>query len=106
MNKDQSAPPVEQETPSNREAPHPLSKLPHGLFAEIVRQAPVAIAITDAKATIVYVNKAFTEITGYAPNESIGRNQSMLSDKRTPREVYEELWCNLCLLYTSDAADE
>jgi len=95
MKKDQSAPPVEQETPSNREDPHPLSKLPHGLFAEIVRQAPVAIAITDERANILYVNKAFTEITGYAPKESVGCNQSMLSDRRTPRKVYDDLWCKL-----------
>jgi len=69
--------------------------LPPGLFAETVRQAPIAISITDEKANIVYVNKAFTEITGYAPKESLGRNESMLSDKKTPRKVYDELWGKL-----------
>lgn len=87
--------PSEQETPASRENSQPAQKLPHGLFAETVRQAPIAIAITDHKANIVYINKAFTEITGYAPAESIGRNQSMLSDRRTPRKVYEELWGHL-----------
>jgi nitrogen fixation negative regulator NifL len=62
------------------------------LFAETVEQAPVAISITDGKADILYVNKAFTRVTGYAPEESIGRNESMLSDKNTPKSVYEELW--------------
>lgn len=62
------------------------------LFAETVEQAPVAISITDDKANILYVNRAFTQVTGYAPEESIGRNESMLSDKNTPKAVYEELW--------------
>ncbi|CAI8769854.1 nitrogen fixation negative regulator NifL [Methylocaldum szegediense] len=62
------------------------------LFAETVEQAPVAISITDENANILYVNKAFTRVTGYTPEESIGRNESMLSDKKTPNSVYEELW--------------
>jgi nitrogen fixation negative regulator NifL len=69
--------------------------LPAELFSETVRQAPIAISITDEKAIIIYVNKAFSEITGYSPKESIGRNESMLSDKRTPRKVYDELWSKL-----------
>lgn len=73
----------------------PLHGLPPSLYAETVRQAPIAISITDEKANIIYVNKAFTEITGYAPKESIGRNESMLSDKKTPRQVYGALWSKL-----------
>lgn len=69
--------------------------LPHGLLAETVSQAPVAISITDEKANILYVNQNFTEITGYAPEESIGCNESMLSDKRTPPSVYQELWSSI-----------
>jgi len=65
------------------------------LFAETVEQAPVAISITDERANILYVNQAFSRTTGYAPNESIGRNESMLSDKKTPQAVYEELWGTL-----------
>jgi nitrogen fixation negative regulator NifL len=66
-----------------------------GLFVETVQQSPIAISITDEKANIIYVNKAFTEVTGYGREESIGRNESMLSDKRTPPEVYQELWKRL-----------
>lgn len=62
------------------------------LFMATVEQSPVAISITDFKADIIYVNQAFTRITGYAPEEAIGRNESMLSDKHTPPRVYEELW--------------
>ncbi len=69
--------------------------LPPGLFAETVFQAPIAISITDDQANIIYVNQAFTEITGYCPSESLGHNESMLSDKKTPRAVYRELWGHL-----------
>lgn len=65
------------------------------LFAETVEQAPVAISITDADANIIYVNAAFSRTTGYAPNESLGRNESMLSDNKTPPTVYRELWTTL-----------
>jgi nitrogen fixation negative regulator NifL len=62
------------------------------LFMETVDQSPVAISITDENANIIYVNRAFTRITGYPPEEAIGRNESMLSDKTTPRRVYDEMW--------------
>lgn len=62
------------------------------LFVEAVEQAPIAISITDKKAKILYVNKAFCRVTGYAPNDVLGENQSLLSDKNTPRKMYQALW--------------
>ncbi|QSA96188.1 nitrogen fixation negative regulator NifL [Methylococcus sp. EFPC2] len=85
-----------QDTLATEEGPSPSEPaLSAELLAEAVRQAPVAISITDAHANIIYVNPSFTETTGYAPEQSIGRNESMLSDKRTPKQVYEELWGRL-----------
>lgn len=66
--------------------------LPMSLFVEAVEQAPVAISITDRKANILYINEAFTEVTGYQAAEILGKNESKLSDKSTPRQVYYELW--------------
>ncbi len=62
------------------------------LFIETVQQAPLAISITDKKATILYINDFFTALTGYSANEIIGKNESKLSYKQTPREVYRDLW--------------
>lgn len=62
------------------------------LYAETVEQAPVAISITDDRANILYVNKAFTETTGYASWEIIGCNEAKLSDRQTPVAVYQSLW--------------
>lgn len=66
--------------------------LPPWLFVEAVEQAPVAISITDKKANILYANQAFSDVTGYSITEIIGKNESMLSYKATPREVYYDLW--------------
>ncbi|SMF96524.1 nitrogen fixation negative regulator NifL [Methylomagnum ishizawai] len=68
---------------------------PLRLFMETMDQSPVAISITDQRANIIYVNQAFTRITGYSPEEAIGRNESMLSDKITPKRVYQDLWATL-----------
>lgn len=66
--------------------------LPFSLFLKTVEQAPVAISITDKKANILYINKAFTDVTGYDAAEILGKNESRLSDKSTPRQVYYDLW--------------
>ena len=59
----------------------------YNLFLETVEQVPVAISITDKKAKILYVNKEFTAVTGYQPDDILGQNESILSDKRTPKTV-------------------
>ena len=70
----------------------PFSNLPLSLFIKAVEQAPVAISITDKKANILYINDAFTQVTGYQAEEILGENESKLSDKCTPRQVYYDLW--------------
>lgn len=71
------------------------SALPPELFRELVEKAPLAIAITDKNARILYVNPAFTRTTGYVASEVLGGNSSVLSYKVTPRSVYEGLWLNI-----------
>jgi len=71
------------------------SLLPQHLFFEAVEQSPVAISITDTRATILYANHSFERVTGYSCEEIIGSNESMLSNKTTPRIVYETLWARI-----------
>jgi nitrogen fixation negative regulator NifL len=66
--------------------------LPPKLFLETVEQAPIAISITDPAAHILYVNQAFEALSGYPRDELIGKNESVLSSKSTPIEVYQDLW--------------
>jgi nitrogen fixation negative regulator NifL len=60
-----------------------------------VEQCPVSIVITDPAGSIEYVNPAFTEISGFAAAEVLGRNPRVLQSGRTARSTYEELWATL-----------
>ncbi|MGV6817680.1 MAG: nitrogen fixation negative regulator NifL [Thiotrichales bacterium] len=66
--------------------------LPPKVFLETVEQAPIAISITDIEAGILYANSAFEKLTGYSRQEVLGKNESVLSSKATPVEVYKDLW--------------
>lgn len=77
---------------ANRSNKSKSKTLPVSLFVAAVEQAPVAISITDKKANILYINQAFTKVTGYQADEILGENESQLSDKSTPRQVYYDLW--------------
>lgn len=66
--------------------------LPPRLYQEAVEAMSVAVSITDRDAKILYVNPAFERLTGYASEDIVGQNESVLSNKRTPRSVYLELW--------------
>jgi nitrogen fixation negative regulator NifL len=65
------------------------------LFYEAVEQSAVAISITDPTAKILYANPSFSRVTGYDPEDVVGQNESFLSDKRTPRIVYQAMWSRL-----------
>jgi len=65
------------------------------VFQQAVEQADIAISITDAKAKILYVNPAFTRATGYTQEDVVGANQSLLSNKSTPSEVYQSMWTQI-----------
>jgi diguanylate cyclase (GGDEF)-like protein/PAS domain S-box-containing protein len=50
------------------------------------------MTITDAKGVILRVNKAFTDITGYEPDEVVGQNPRILSSGRHDAAFYAEIW--------------
>ena len=56
-----------------------LRKLTHG-----IENSASAVLITDLQGTIEYVNKKFTQLTGYSPEEAIGRNPRILKSDVTP----------------------
>jgi len=64
-------------------------------LAAAVGQAAEAVVITDADATILYANPAFTKITGYAPEEAVGRNPRILKSGRHDAEFYRQMWAAL-----------
>lgn len=50
------------------------------------------IMITDKNANIVRVNRAFTELTGYAAAEVIGKNPSLFHSGRQDAAFYSTMW--------------
>ena len=54
-----------------------------------------AILITDAESRIVRANKAFTEITGYEPDEVIGKTPAILKSGKHDKAFYDEMWATL-----------
>ena len=62
-----------------------------GLDAAI-NQAGQAVLITDRGGKIVYVNAAFTSITGYSFEEAIGRHPHILKSSKQDPGFYKELW--------------
>ncbi|MBL4693119.1 MAG: PAS domain S-box protein [Magnetovibrio sp.] len=61
-------------------------------LAQTIEQSPTMMMITDLKGTIEYVNERFYEITGYAPDEVIGKTPRILKSGKTPEAVYKDLW--------------
>jgi len=57
-----------------------------------VEQSPVHIVITDPQGAISYVNRKFTECTGYSLDEIRGRRPSALKSGHTSPESYKHLW--------------
>jgi diguanylate cyclase (GGDEF)-like protein/PAS domain S-box-containing protein len=64
------------------------------LFEAAIESSYDSVLITDANLdfpTIVYVNRAFCRMTGYEPDEVLGRTPSLLQGERTDRRVTRRL---------------
>ncbi len=62
------------------------------LWVTALQSAANSIVITDRDGDIVFVNAAFTQLTGYSPEEAIGKNPRILKSGRSPLSFYKELW--------------
>lgn len=56
-----------------------------------VEQSPNSIVITDLADTIVYVNQAFSRVTGYSADEAIGRSARTLWAGQTEPAIYADM---------------
>ena len=64
-------------------------------FSNTIEQSRSSIIITDTKGNIEYVNPKFTHLTGYTPEEIIGKNPRILKSGKTPPEEYKQLWATI-----------
>jgi PAS domain S-box-containing protein len=62
------------------------------ILSSSVEQAKESIVITDVEGTVRYVNPAFSEITGYAAQDVIGRNPRILKSGKQDRGFYQKMW--------------
>ncbi len=65
------------------------------LAAQVFENSQEGIMITDAENRILMVNRAFGSVTGYAPQEVIGKNPRILSSGQQDAAFYRELWASL-----------
>jgi PAS domain-containing protein len=61
-------------------------------LAAAIDQAAEAIVITDRDGSILYVNPAFTRMTGYSSQEAIGQNPRLMKSGRQDPAYYRSLW--------------
>jgi diguanylate cyclase (GGDEF)-like protein/PAS domain S-box-containing protein len=54
-----------------------------------------AIVVTDAKGTVIAVNPAFSNITGYAAFDVVGKNMRLLQSGRQGRDFYRAMWAEV-----------
>ena len=50
------------------------------------------VAVTDANVNIISVNPAFTHITGFKPEEVLGKNPRVMKSGRHDKEFYRSMW--------------
>ena len=62
------------------------------LARKVIDASLDGIMIADSDANIQFVNPAFTQLTGYSPEEAIGRNPRLLQSGRHDKEFYGRMW--------------
>lgn len=63
------------------------------LQTKALNAAANAILITDENGTIIWTNPAFSQLTGYAPEEAVGNNpRELVRSGMQPLEFYQQLW--------------
>lgn len=61
----------------------------------IIRSSGQAIMVTNKQGTIISVNPAFTAVTGYQPEEIVGKKPNVLKSGKQSKQFYESMWRDL-----------
>jgi diguanylate cyclase (GGDEF)-like protein/PAS domain S-box-containing protein len=63
-----------------------------GVFETVVTDTKNGVVVTMPDGHVVFVNPAFTEITGYSRDHVIGKNMRILQSGRQSQSFYEAMW--------------
>jgi PAS domain S-box-containing protein len=86
----------------NRRLQHSLTAVAQAesqlqVFSKAIDQSPASVLITGPDTVIQYFNPHFCQLTGYSPEEAIGKTPKLLqSSGLTDRATYRQMWG--CLL--------
>ncbi|MBP1932980.1 sensor domain-containing protein [Ammoniphilus resinae] len=61
-------------------------------ISQIFQHTTQGIMLTDEQGTILSVNQAVTRVTGYLPEEIIGKNPRILQSGRQSLSFYQQMW--------------
>jgi len=67
----------------------------HARLSRAIEQSAEAVMITDPAGTIVYVNPAFSQVTGYTREEAVGQNSRLLKSGKQDAAFYRQMWATL-----------
>ena len=62
------------------------------ISSAVMESASEGIMVTDVENRIIQVNPAFTAISGYRPQEVLGKDPRILGAGRHPAEFFESMW--------------
>lgn len=65
------------------------------IVTSVYDHASEGVVITDPEGTILRVNHAFTEITGFSREEAIGNNPRIIKSNTHDRQFFERMWSDL-----------
>lgn len=65
------------------------------LLAKVFENIGESVVVCNADKEIIEVNRAFTEVTGYRPDEIIGKNPRILQSGRHNKDFYVDMWDSL-----------
>jgi PAS domain S-box-containing protein len=64
-------------------------------LSQAVEQSQVSIVITNKEGNVEYINKKFTEVTGYNSEEIFNQNLRLLKSGKQSKEFYKDLWATI-----------
>lgn len=67
----------------------------YALTTRILEEMHEGVMLADAQHRITYVNRAFSEITGYTPEEVYGQSPGILSSGKHDQHFYAAMWARI-----------